>query len=192
MQRECEEPGGFPASVQRRQEDQQDGHGQERDDCATDSFQLEKLDCSMWLAQQLVMFDRRGITLKDVIRMVTTYEGTYSPNLSRLLQAADRKVSGRSGNSERLILDNVTVFGMKYTQVVATECALRLHKMFVKAGHIPRPPDKRSRLQLSFGTTVPTDFFSENQDWLRFAGGLILAFGSGERKFTHRIWAVGK
>ena len=32
----------------------------------------DKLDCNRWLGQQLVMFDRHGITLKDVIRMVAT------------------------------------------------------------------------------------------------------------------------
>lgn len=152
----------------------------------------EKLDCSRWLAQQLVMFDRRGITLKDVIRMVATYEGAHSLDASRLLQAADKKVSGRFKTPERHILDNITVFGMKYTHVVVIACALYLHEMLAKAGHIPRPPDKRSRLRLSFGTTDPNDFFSESQDWLRFAGGLILGFGTGERKFAHRIRAAGK
>ena len=152
----------------------------------------EKLDCSRWLAQQLVMFDRRGITLKDVIRTVATFEGAHSLNVSRLLHATDQETKGPFKNPEPHLLDNITVFGMKYTHVVVIECALYLHEMLAKAGHIPRPPDERSRLRLSFGTTEPTDFFSENQDWLRFAGGLILGFDSGERRFTHRIRAVGK
>ena len=50
----------------------------------------ESLSCNSWLAQQLVMFDRRGIALKDVIRMVATYEGAHSINESRLLQAEDK------------------------------------------------------------------------------------------------------
>ena len=149
----------------------------------------EKLDCSGWLGQQLVMFDQRGITLKDVIRMVATFEGAHSLNVSRLLQAADQDTRGPFKHPERHILDNITVCGMKYTHIIVIECALYIHEMLAKAGHIPRPPDERWGFRLSFGTT---EFFSENQDWLEFAGGLILAFGKAERSFTHRIRAVGR
>ena len=54
----------------------------------------EKLDCSGWLGQQLVMFDQRGITLKDVIRTVATYEGAHSINVSRLLQEEVKQAKG--------------------------------------------------------------------------------------------------
>ena len=81
----------------------------------------DKLDCNSWLGQQLVMFDRRGITLKDVIRMVATFEGAHSINISRLLQAQNEKPQGPFKHPERHILDNVTVFGMKYTHIVVIE-----------------------------------------------------------------------
>ena len=61
----------------------------------------EKLDCSRWLGQQLVMFDRRGITLKDVIRMVATFEGAH---LDQCLETAaagrpeDRRSAARSSS----------------------------------------------------------------------------------------------
>ena len=152
----------------------------------------EKLDCSGWLGQQLVTFDQRGIILKDVIWMVATFEGAHSINVSRLLQAADQNTRGPFKHPEWHILDNITVFGMKYTHIIVIECALYIHEMLAKAGHIPRPPDEKWRFRPSFVTTDPTEFFSENQDWLGFAGGLILAFGKAERSFTHRIRAVGR
>ena len=65
-----------------------------------------KLDCSRWLGQQLVMFDRRGITLKDVIRMVATFEGAHSINVSRLLQAEDEKTEGPFKHPERHIAND--------------------------------------------------------------------------------------
>ena len=152
----------------------------------------EKLDCSRWLGQQLVMFDRRGITLKDVIRMVATFEGAHSINVSRLLQAEDEKTEGPFKHLERHILDNVTVFGMKYTHIVVIECALYLYEMLADGGHIERLADEKWRLRPSFVTTDEAGFFSTKQDWLAFAGGLILSFGTAERSITHRIRAVGK
>ena len=152
----------------------------------------EKLDCSRWLGQQLVMFDRRGITLKDVIRMVATFEGAHSINVSRLLQAEDEKAEGPFKHPERHILDNVTVFGMKYTHIVVIECALYLYEMLADGGHIERLPGEKWRLRPSFVTTEEAGFFSAKQDWLAFAGGLILAFGTAESSISYRIRAVGK
>ena len=152
----------------------------------------EKLDCSRWLGQQLVMFDQRGITLKDVIRMVATFEGAHSINVSRLLQAEDEKLEGPFKHPERHILDNVTVFGMKYTHIVVIECALYLYEMLADGGHIKRLADEKWRLRLSFVTLDEVGFFSAKQDWLRFAGGLILTIGTAERSITHRIRPVGK
>ena len=152
----------------------------------------EKLDCNNWLGQQLVMFDRRGITLKEVIRMVATFEGAHSINVSRLLQAEDKKVKGPFKNPERHILDNVTIFGMKYTHIVVIECALYLYEMLADGGHVDRLAEEKWRLRPSFVTLDDAEFFSERQDWLGFAGGLILAMGGKKRSITHRIRAVGK
>ena len=151
----------------------------------------EKLDCSRWLGQQLVMFDQRGITLKDVIRMVATYEGAHSINVSRLLQEEGKQVEGPFRYPERHILDNVTVFGMKYTHIVVIECALYLYEMLVEGGHIKRLREEW-RFRPSFVTLEEDGFFSAKQGWLGFAGGLILEFGTAEHSITHRIRAVGR
>ncbi|MDE0005042.1 MAG: hypothetical protein OXQ29_20315 [Rhodospirillaceae bacterium] len=157
-------------------------------------FQLEgteELDCSGWLGQQLVMFDRRGITLKDVIRTVATYEGAHSINVSRLLQEESKPAKGPFRHPERHVLDNVTIFGMKYTHIVVIECALYLYEMLADSGHITRLRDEERRLRLSFVTLEEDGFFSAQEEWLGFVGGLIPAFGTAERTITHRIRAVG-
>ena len=162
---------------------------------AGELFELEgkeNLDCNGWLGQQLVMFDQRGITLKDVIRMVATYEGAHSINVSRLLQEEVEQPRGPFRHPERHILDNVTVFGMKYTHIVVIECALYLYEMLADGGHIERLDDEEWRLRPSFVTLEEEGFFSDKQDWLGFAGGLIMAFGTAEHLITHRIRAVGK
>ena len=156
-------------------------------------FELEgknKLGCNMWLAQQLVMFDQCGITLKDVIRMVATFEGAHSMNVSRLLQSREQKTKGPFQHPERHILDSVTIFGMKYTHIVVIECALYLYEMLANCGHIERRDDEQRKLRLSFWTPDEGRVFSKEQDWLGFAGGLILAFGTAERSIKHRIRAI--
>ena len=152
----------------------------------------QQLDCNGWLAQQLVMFDHRGITLKDVIRTVATYEGAHSINVSRLLQAEDKEDKGPFLHPERHILQNVTILGVKYTHMVVVESALYIWERLVDDGHVERPADDEWRLRPSLWMVDGAELFSGQQDWLRFAGGLIVAFGSEERSFEHRIRAVGK
>ena len=43
------------------------------------------LDCDQWLGQQLVIFDNRGITLKDIIRVTVNTEAAHSPPMERLM-----------------------------------------------------------------------------------------------------------
>ena len=148
------------------------------------------LDCNRWLGQQLVMFDDHGITLKDVIRTVVTYEGAHAINASRLLKTESERFKGPCCDPEWHILDNITVFGMKYTHIVVIECALYLYEMLMDRGHVARLGDEEWRLRPSFVTLDADGFFSARQDWLVFAGGLIPAMGTAERKTTHRIRAV--
>ena len=151
----------------------------------------DRLDCSAWLGQQLVMFDQRGITLKEVIRMVATFEGAHSINVSRLLQSEGEKNRGPFRHPERHILDNVTVFGVKYTHIVVVETALYLYERLVEIGMIERPGDKW-RTRASFLAAEAEGFFEKSAEWLAFAGGLILSLGGAEQSISHRIRAVGK
>lgn len=155
-------------------------------------FELEggEFDCSAWLGQQLVMFDNRGITLKDVIRTVATYEGAHSISVSRLLQTEGEPSTEFFRHPERHILDNVTIFGMKYTHIVVIESALYLYEMLADGGHIKRLGDEEWRLRPSFVALDEDGFFSAEPDWLGFAGGLMLGIGTDKRTINHRIQAV--
>ena len=87
-------------------------------------------------------------------------------------------------------MDNVLVVGVKYTHIVVIECALYLYEMLAEGGHIERLADEKRRLRPSFVATDATQFFSMSQNWLAFAGGLILAFATAARSFTDRIRAA--
>ena len=151
------------------------------------------LDCSGWLAQQLVMFDHRGITLKDLITMVATYEGAHSINVSRMLQAHDQNNKGAFDHVERHILDNITIFGCKYSHIVVIECALYLYEKLIDEGHVEKPAMEKWRFRPSFGTLDDEEsFFIESRKWLAFSGGMVVSFGNGEFSLNHTIRAVGK
>ena len=144
------------------------------------------------LAEELVMFDQREITLKDVIRMVATFEGAHSINVPRLLPAEDEKPEGPFKHPEWHKLNNITVIGMKYTHILVIEYALYLYEMLADRGHIERLADEKWRLRPSFVTLNEIGFFPVKRDRLGFAGVLIPAIGTAGRSMTHRICAVGK
>ena len=137
------------------------------------------------------MFDQRGNTLKDVVRMVANCEGAHSIKIFRLSQPGGRHNRRAFKNPERHLLDNILVFGVKYTHVVVIECALYLYEMLAEGGHIERLADEKRRLRPSFVATDATQFFSMSQNWLAFARGLILVFATAARSFTDRIRAAG-
>ena len=89
-------------------------------------------------------------------------------------------------------MDSVTIFGVKYTHIVVIESALYLYEKLVDEGHANGPGDVEWRLRPGLWTGDGEQFFSEQQNWLRFAGGLIIAFGSEGRHIAHRIRAVGQ
>ena len=87
-------------------------------------------------------------------------------------------------------MDNITIFGMKHSHIVAIECALYLYEKLADGGHMERLGDEESRLRASFVTSEDDGFFSPKLNWLDFAGGLILAIGTADRSIAHRIKAV--
>ena len=65
------------------------------------------MSCSEWLGQQLVMFDNKGISLKEVISTVANYEGAHSIDASASIEWGKKKSSNHSKNPERHILNNI-------------------------------------------------------------------------------------
>ena len=49
-----------------------------RPDGLFESQSGQEIDCDQWLGQQLVIFDNRGITLKDIIRVTVNTEAAHS------------------------------------------------------------------------------------------------------------------
>ena len=155
-----------------------------------DTHSNDTLSCDRWLGQQLVMFDNKGISLKDVIRTVVTYEGAHSTNVSRLLLTENEKNRPPAKNPELHILNNIKICGIKYCHIIVIETALYLYKKLMKNKGIKNP---EGEINLPIICVLPEsseNVFSSSPKWLAFDGGIILSFGDQPQLISHRIRAV--
>ena len=135
-------------------------------------------DCDAWLGQQLVIFNNRGFTLKDVIRVMANTEAAHSPPVSRLMIPAGNEDKTRFRvvkDSEIHILSYITVCGVRYSHAIVIETAMYLYRKLTRNKLIKQPEGAGEILVLGF---APNDVFLPGQDWLHFDGGLAMAFGA--------------
>ena len=147
------------------------------------------LDCDQWLGQQLVIFDNRGITLKDIIRVTVNTEAAHSPPMERLMipegdqdRARFRVVRDR----EIHILSHVTACGVRYSHAVVIETAMYLYFELARNTSFGLSEGAVGIPVLGF---IPEDVFAADQSWLRFDGGLTLSLRGIGQSITHRVRA---
>ena len=160
-----------------------------------DAHSNDIFNCDRWLGQRLVMFDNKGITLKDVIRTIANFEGAHSINVSRLLQIENEmdlkpKKNSPAKNPEIHILNNLKVCGIKYSHIIIIECALYLYKKLIENKELRSPEGEISLPTICLVLESSEDVFSNAPSWLAFDGELILSFGGTKRLISHRIRAV--
>lgn len=148
------------------------------------------LNCDQWLGQQLVMFDGKGITLKDVIRTIVNYEGAHSMNVSRLLRTESERETNPIRNPEIHILNNIKICGIKYNHIVVIECALYLYRILLDNKELEKPQGEIDMPTLGLVSEISKDTFSSAGNFLAYDGGVILSFGGTEKKILHRIKAI--
>ena len=150
----------------------------------------DALSCNEWLGQQLVMFDNRGISLKDVIRTVVTYEGAHSTNVSRLLLTENEKDRTPAKNPELHILNNIKICGIKYNHLIVMETALYLYAKLAKIKEVENPAGEMNLPTICVFSESSEDVFSSSPNWLAYDGGIILSLGDQPQLIRHRIRAV--
>jgi len=144
-----------------------------------------------WLGQQLVLFDNRSITLKEVIRVVANTEAAHSPPIDRLAEVVggekDHLRSRAAKASELHILSNVRVCGVRYHHAIVIQTTLYLYQKLFETKLIP---EFSKELKLPVLCFIPADVFSPERTWLSFEGGLMLSLGGGgEQIILHNIRA---
>ena len=147
------------------------------------------LDCDHWLGQQLAMFDNRGITLKDVIRVTVNTEAAHSPPVKRLMVPESNKDKARFRvvkDREIHILSHIEVCGVRYSHAIVIQTALDLYQTLAQNTSIWQEKDEVGIPVFCF---IPDDVFSQHQAWLRFDGGLALSLKGIGQSVTHRVRA---
>lgn len=147
------------------------------------------LSCDDWLGQQVVLFDGRGITLKEIIQTVANFEGAHSIDTARLAVAEGTEASRSTRNPAPHILSAVTVCGIQYTHLIVIESALYLYEKLLDEGSIWRPG--RDAFKVSLGVTgSPDQTKPSSPSWVRFQGSMMVSFSNEPRMSQHKISAV--
>ena len=154
-----------------------------------DSQSSPSPNCDSWLGQQLVVFDNRGITLRDVIRVLANTEGAHSPPLDRLSLPQGNEDKSRFRvikDGEIHILSHIMVSGVRYSHAIVIEAAMYLYRQLTRNESISTAEGAGEILQLSI---APEAVFGSVQDWLRFDGGLQMVLGGREQSISHKVRA---
>ncbi len=147
------------------------------------------LNCDEWLGQQLVMFDDRGITLNDVIRVTANTEAAHSPPLERLWLSEGNEDKARFRvvkDREIHILSHILICGVRYSHAIVIQAAMDLYQALAQDISDLLPKEDVGIPVFCF---IPDDVFSPDQAWLRFDGGLAISLGGIGQSVTHRVRA---
>ena len=147
------------------------------------------LSCDEWLGQQVVLFDGKGISLKEMIRTVVNFEGAHSIDDARLATVAGEQPSKAAKNPGPHILNAVTLFGIRYANLIVIECAVYLYEKLLKETSIERP--RGDLYKVKPGVKCRREQAeSSRPDWIKFQGGMMISFYNPPKVTRHKIKAV--
>lgn len=147
------------------------------------------LNCDEWLGQQVVLFNGKGISLKEMIRTVVNFEGAHSINVGRLATVEGEQTSKASTNPAPHILNAVTVRGIRYAHLIVIECALYLYEKLLDERSINRPSGDIYKVTLAVACP-PEQAESSCPNWIKFQGGMMISFSDAPKVIQHKIKAV--
>ena len=147
------------------------------------------MGCDEWLGQQLVLFDGKGILLKETIRTVVNFEGAYSIDVGRLAAVGGERKSAAASNPAPHILNAVTFCGVGYAHPIMIESALYLYGKLLDASSIERPSGDIYTVTPGVACS-PEQAESARPDWVKFHGGMMVSFSAAPRVIRHGIRAV--
>ena len=148
------------------------------------------LGCDEWLGQQVVLFDGRPISLKDIFRTVVTYEGAHAINVARLAEIDGHKPFKPATEPALHLLNNIMLFGIRFAHVIVIESALYLYERLLDEPSIQRPEGGLYMLKPGFACAAD-QAGSSRPDWLRFEGTMMMSFSSKPKSTRHTIRPVG-
>ena len=157
-------------------------------------FRLDRepdMDCDAWLGQQVVRFDDRGISLKEIIQTVVNFEAAHSISTSRLATVGDEEPAGARRKPQPHILNALTFCGVRYAHLVVIESALYLLDALIGNEAVTRAPGDLYRVQLAVACDAD-EAESETPTWVSFRGTMMMAFNNAPAVIRHEIRPVGR
>ena len=147
------------------------------------------LGCDQWSGQRVVLFDDKGISLKEMIRTVVNFEGAHSIDVGRLATVEGEAASKAATNPAPHILNGVTLCGIRYVHLIVIECALYLYEKLLNESSIERPSGNICMITPAVACP-PEQVESPRTDWLKFQGGMMVSFSDVPQVVRHRVKAV--
>lgn len=146
--------------------------------------------CDDWLNQQLVLFDGKGISLKETLRTIANTEGAHSVSVGRLKEKRGERPQKFIRRQRLNILNNITFGSLKYNHIIVIETALYLYERImqhrVTKGEIKGYYMPAIRVVSDF----PPHVSSIKPRPIGFQGGLILGLGGQGQIISHKIRAT--
>lgn len=155
-----------------------------------DTSSTESLTCDNWLAQQVVVFNKKAVSLKEIFNATVHPEGAHSINLGRLTNAEGQKRKFFVSRPEIHLLNNIGLFGIRYSHAIVIEAALYLYKNLMAEESIRRPDGGLYLVKSGFACSNE-QANSSRPDWLRFDGSMTMVFGEETKLIKHSIKPAG-
>ena len=147
------------------------------------------LNCDDWLAQQVVLFDGKSISLKKIIQTVVNYDGAHSVDVGLLFTPEGNNPSRASKDSAPHILNAVTFAGYRYFNLIVIECAMYLYKKLLDVESIQRPHGD-IYVFTPCVICLPEQAESTRPEWAQFQGTMSITFSGTPSVITLSIKAV--
>ena len=150
-----------------------------------DADSKRSMRCDDWLGQQVVNFDGKLISLKEIIQTVSNLEGAHAINVARLADVEGHKPLKAARNPEPHILNNITLFEIRYTHLIVIETALYLYAKLLDEPSIQRPLGDIYIVEPGFDCPLE-QATSPRPNWLRYDGEVTMVFSDEPRatRFT--------
>ncbi len=146
------------------------------------------LSCDQWLAQQVVLFDGKGISLKEMIRTVANFEAAHAIDVGRLAVVEGEAPSSAAKYPAPHILNAVSLCGVRYAHLVVIECAVYLFEKLLDQSSIERPSGEIYRVTPAVACP-PEQAESSQPNWVQFQGGMMVSFSDVPKVIRHKIRA---
>ncbi len=130
----------------------------------------QKLSCQEWLAQPVVLVNDKGINLREIIRTVVNTEGAHTVGVVRMSNPITQKETSLSIPPEPHILNNISIFDVKFTHIIVIMTALYILKKVSKS-------DMTLTLNATNESFDLKGLMERSDRWLRYLGGGMIPLG---------------